>query len=261
MKQTVALVIATAALAAPASALGAPQLAAPIPVVHPAQTSTTGQQYANLGPDRKALNAYANYLTTILDNASIAQAGDTAYIATVSSVDGCKSALEPLTQPSDQVDTELQHTLMALGEEMGDDLSITYDQTALPAFSKFSTTLLRLHWTRTSGALLVVKHYVDDETAVLEMLPSELCEDTGLAGADPQKVPDGTKAFVKSYEKASTAANLALANLMKLLQSYEVPAEKNLITRIANLASQVATTTKSDLLQSGSSLTTVLETT
>ena len=85
-----------------------------------------------------------------------------------------------------------------------------------------------------------MKHYVNTETAVLEMLPSELCQDAALAGTNPGKVPDGTKVFLKNYDKASTLANLALANLLKMMQSYEVPNEKSLVTHITTLANQVA---------------------
>jgi hypothetical protein len=148
-----------------------------------------------------------------------------------------------------------------LGEEMGDDLSIAFEQSAMPAFTKFSDTILRLHWTRVSGALQVVKHYVSAETTVLQMLPSQLCEDAAIAGTSPAKVPDGTKLFLKSYDKASYYANLALGNLLKMMQSYEAPGEKSLITHITTLAGQVSSVTRSDLLSSGASLSTVLETT
>ena len=261
MKHAVALLIATAALAAPASALGAPQLAAPVPTVRPAQGSTVTTFPANVTPNRKALNAYATYLTTVLEGASTAQAAATAYIATISGTNGCKSALAPLAQPSQQVNAAAQHTLTVLGQEMGDDLSITFDQSALPAFNKLATALLRLHWTRLSGAGQIVKHYVNAEIAVLSMLPSELCQNALLAGSYPAKVPDGTKTFLKSYDKASAIANLALANFTKMMQSYEIPAEKSLVARITTLASQVATQTKSALLQSGAVLSTALETT
>ena len=261
MKQAAVLLIAIAALAAPACALAAPQLAAPISTVRPTQPTGSTASPTNVTPDRKALNAYGTYLATLLEGVPTAQSGDTAYIATISNPNGCKSALEPLTQPSNQLNTDVQHTLTVLGEEMGDDLSITFDQPAMPAFTKFSNMILHLHWTRLSGALQVVKHYVTAETAVLEMLPSQLCQDAALAGAYPGKVPDGTKTFIKNYDKASTFANLALSNLMKMMQSYEVPTEKSLVTHITTLAGQVSAVTKSDLLQGGSALSIALETT
>jgi hypothetical protein len=93
------------------------------------------------------------------------------------------------------------------------------------------------------------------------MLPSQLCQDAVLAGTYPDKVPDGTRVFLKSYDRASTYANLALANLLKMMQSYEIPAEKNLVNRITALAAQVSAVTRSSLLASGAALSTVLETT
>ena len=261
MKQAAVVVIAIAALAAPASALSAPQLAAPIPSVRAAQGPVSTASPANVGPNHRALNAYATYLGALLTAASTAQTADNSYVATISGLSGCKSALEPLTLPSDQVNTSAQHTLNVLGQEMGDDLSITFDQAALPAFTRFSNTLLRLHWTRGSGAMQVVKHYVNAETTVLEMLPSQLCQDAALAGTYPDKVPAGTRIFVRSYERASAYANLALANLLKMMQSYEVPSEKNLVNRITTLASQGSAVTRSYLLASGAALSSVLEST
>ena len=261
MKQAVALVVAAAALAAPASAFAAPQLADPMPTIRPAQGSTVTAYPSNIAPNRRALSAYANYLTAIIAAEPAAQAADSGYIATITGSNGCKSALEPLTQPSAQVDATAQHTLTVLGQEIGDDLSIAFDQTAIPAFTRFSNTLLRLHWAHLSGATQVIRRYVNAETAVLELLPSQLCQDALLAGAAPDKVPDGTRAFLKSYDRASLLANVALANLTKMMQSYEVPGEKNLITRITSLATQVSALTRSDLLQSGTTLSSALDTT
>ncbi len=260
MKQVAALVIAVAALAAPASALASPQIGAPVSMVRLAPGSALAAFPANVAPNRRALYAYATYLSTILGGVPTAQAADNAYVATITSSNGCQSALEPLTQPSQAVNSAVQHTLIVVGEEMGDDLSITFDGQLLPAFTKFSNTLLRLHWAHLSGATQVAKRYVNAETAVLEMLPSQLCQDAELAGTDPQKVPDGTRAFVKSYDKASTLADLALASLTKLMQSYEAPTEKSLIVRIATLATQFSTLTKSALLQGGAALSAALET-
>src|SRR5579875_2322839 len=123
MKQAAVIVISIAALAAPASALGAPQLAVPIPSLRAAQSTLSTVFPANVGPDHRALNAYANYLGALLTGASAAQAADNSYVATISSPNGCKSALEPLTLPSNEVNSSAQHTLTVLGQEMGDDLS------------------------------------------------------------------------------------------------------------------------------------------
>jgi hypothetical protein len=155
----------------------------------------------------------------------------------------------------------VQHTLTVLGKEIGDDLSINFDQAALPAFIKFTNTVSRLRWTRLSDAPLTVKRYVSTETDVLDLLPSDLCQDALLAAAPPDKLAAGTRSFLKNYTRASEAADEALANLLKMMQSYEIPGEKTLITRIASLVSQVSSLTKSDLLESGSALTTSLETT
>ena len=128
MKQAVALLIAIAALAAPASASAlasqpiAAQLAAPVPTVRPAQGSTVTSFPGNVTPNHKALNAYATYLTAILDGAPAAQAANTAYIATISGSNGCKSAPPPLELPSQQGRTAVRHAWPVPGQEMGADL-------------------------------------------------------------------------------------------------------------------------------------------
>lgn len=260
MKPTIVLVIVTAALALPASALAAPQLVAPIPNAKPSQAGAGGtvvQLPLNYASDRKALDAYASYLTTLLSVAPTGNANDTTYISTISSQ--CKSALEPLTQPSQQVNTEVQHTLTVLGEEMGDDLAINFDQSAVAGFAKFTSALSRLHWSRYSGWYGAIRRYVNTQNNVLALSPSSLCADASYAELRPAVVPDGTRVFIKAYNESSRAANGALTNLTKLMETYEVPSEKSLVSRIASLVSQLSSLTKSDLLQNGSALANVLE--
>jgi hypothetical protein len=269
MKRALATVIVGAAFVVPAQALAAPTMAAPLPGVKSAQvgtTTTTTTTTTTATPvrltqnelaNRKALTAYATYLTTLLSQQTTGQTNDTAYTTTISGQ--CKAALEPLTQPPDEVDTTVQHTLTVLGEEMGDDLSINFDLAATPAFTRFSGVLTHLRWKPLSGAALVVKRYVGRETDVLALSVSNLCLDASNAQLKPAVVPDATKAFIKVYDEASDEANLALANLMTMMQTYEIPSEKLLVTRISTLANELSTQSKADLLQSGASLSSVLE--
>ncbi|MGH2842267.1 MAG: hypothetical protein ACRDKL_01590 [Solirubrobacteraceae bacterium] len=260
MKRSIVLVIATAALALPGSALAAPQLVAPIPSARPSQAgagATVAQRSLDYASDRRALNAYATYLATLLNVGPTGNASDTSYIATISSQ--CKSVLAPLTQPSQQVNAEVQHTLNVLGAEMGDDLAINFDQSAVAGFARFTTALSRLHWTRYSGWYGAIRRYVYTQNSVLALSPGSLCADASYAELKPATVPDGTRTFIKAYNETSKAANAALTNLTKLMEIYEVPGEKSLVSRISSLVSQVSSLTKSDLLQNGSTLATVLE--
>lgn len=262
MKRAAALLIAAALLVAPASALAAPQLAAPIPTVRSAQAGATAPVAPlDLASGHRALVAYRIYLTGLLAAESSAQANDSAFIATISGIDGCRGALQPLTQPGSQVDTATQHTLTVLGQEMGADLAVSFDQAAVPAFTRLSTMLSRLRWTRDSGGYLSIKHYIGAESSVLQLSASNLCQDAALAATSPDRVPLGTRTFLRSYNRTSSTANLALANLTKLMQSFETPSEKGLIARIANLTDQLSSLTKADLLQSGASLSSLLEST
>jgi hypothetical protein len=268
MNRTAATVIAIAAFAAPAPALAAPMMAAPVPSSRSVQagTATTGtttpvKLTQNDISDRRALNAYATYLTALINQQPVGQTNVTSYIDTISQpgAGGCKAALAKLTQPPYQVDTKAQHTLTVLGEEIGDDVTINFDLSATEAFTRFSGVLRNLRWTRISGASLVIKRYINAQTNMLAQPQSNLCLDASDAELHPDIVPDGTKLFLPAYNLASSKSNLALTSLTTLMQTYEISSEKALVARIAALANELSTQTKADLLQSGTALTTVLE--
>jgi hypothetical protein len=272
MKFSAVAVLAIAALAAPASALAAsaasvrapatvsaPEIAALIPTARIAEA--VGQAAVlrprDLASDKTALNAYATYLTALVRTASLGQLSDSAYVTTIAGQ--CKGALEPLTQPNEQVNAAAQATLTALGKEMGDDLSIGSDQVALGPFLRLSTNLSRLRWTRLSGGAAIVRRFVTAENSVLMLSQSALCQNALLAASAPQTIPPATKSFIRGYARASNAANAALTNLLRLMQTYETPAERAVVTRIATLAAQLARLTKSGQLSNGSALTNTLE--
>ena len=260
MKLAAVLVVTTTALAVPGSAIATPGLAGQVPDARTAQVAGTDvmAQPLNLASDRLALAAYASYLGILVKDLPTAQTADTTYISTISSQ--CKSALVPLTQPNEQVNAAAQATLTALGEELGGDLSVTFDSGAAFAFDRLSAALSHLRWTRLSGGNLIVRHYIATETAVLAMMPSDLCQDALLAASSPQIIPAGTRSFLKTYNRVSSQANVALANFLRLLQTYETPYQKATVARIAGLAAEVTKVTKADLLQSATALTAALET-
>jgi hypothetical protein len=274
---TVALVTAVALLA-PAAARANPHIIAPLPGATVVQlagsptttsdTTTTGASTpSGLGPaaalnfasDRTALNAYATYLQALVKSLPAGEQSDSEYISEIS--DGCKSALEPLTTSNGQVSTSVQTTLTAIGEEIGEDLAVNFDATALDPFSTLSLTLERLKWSARGVNAEIVKRYVDSQTALTEFPPSKLCKDVlSVTYPSPQTVPATTRAFLKQYDKVAAAANSALTDFLSLLRTYQVPSEQKLVTRIATLAAEINRTAKVDLLANGEALTSVLET-
>jgi hypothetical protein len=280
MKQAIATLIALAGLAGPAQALAAPILAAPLPGARFAQAgtsttsttstlttpasgggSTSGRLTLNDVSDHRALSAYAAYLNALIALEPDGQLNDSNLIATVSQpgTGGCKGALSLLAQPSNQVDGKVQHTLSVLGQEIGDDLTISFDTPAASALGRFAATLRSLRWTRFSGAEPAIRHYINAQSQVLAMTPSDLCQHATAAELQPEQVPDGTRTFLAAYSAASQRANNALTDLMTVMQTYEMPGERALVARIATLAEQLTTQTRADLLQSASALTAVLE--
>jgi hypothetical protein len=267
MRTILVLFLASAALALPASALGAPVIAAPIPSASTAQGSTTDTTpqplTLNVSSGKAALNAYANYLQLLVKAAPLAAQNTEALVeAATSGSTGCRSALEPLTDPSYQVNTSVQSTLTLIGQEIGDDLSITFDDTALMPFEKLSTTLTRLHWVKGSGAALVVKHFLATQDAALSMTPSSLCADVlSVASASPPKLPLSAKLFLKEYTRDSNVADAGLASFLALLHSYETRSEHGLVTRIASLASQVNQLSQAAIMTNAAALTADLKST
>jgi len=267
MKFSVVVVLTAAALAAPASALAASPAAVPARVsvsapeiAGPVAPQIVGQAAArprDLASDKTALNAYATYLASVVRITSIGDQSDSSYVAMIAGQ--CKAALEPLTQPNVQLNAAAQATLTALGKEMGDDLSIGFDQVALGPFQRLSTSLSRLRWTLASGGAYVVRRFDTTETTVLSLTQSALCQNALLAASAPRTIPLATKSFVKGYTRASNQSNAALTNLLKLMQTYETPSEHALVTRIANLAAQLARVTRADLQSNSSALTSTLE--
>ncbi len=275
-------VITTAALAACAFAATASASAAQPFVVSTAVTAAVGaptpsasaaqatagdgipHSPLNTASDRAALNAYATYLGSVLRATSNGQAGDSAYISTISSQ--CRSALANLTQAS-QLNSVAQSTLTAVGEEMADDLSISFDASVAIPFSKLTASLQRLRWSHLSDGGQIVRHFIAAQSAVLYAAPSDLCQDALLAAsaipADrtaAQTIPQATRNFIKGYSKASRQANAALNNLLTLMQIYETGSERAVVARIGNLAGQISRITKSDVQSSAASLSSVLET-
>ncbi len=257
----VAFTATTSASAAQPSFVPTAAVAAPIPTASAAQATpgdTVPHSPLNTASDRTALNSYAIYLASVMRGASTGQADDSAFISMISSE--CKSALAMLSQPGSQVSSAAQSTLAALGEEMGDDLSISFDVSVATPFSRLSASLQRLRWSRLSDGGQIVRHFIAAQSAVLYANQSDLCQDALLAGSDPQTIPQGTRSFTKAYSKASKQANAALTSLLTLMQTYETGSERAVVARIANLAGQISRTTRSDMQSNASSLSSVLET-
>lgn len=266
MRSVAVLLLSAAAFALPASALGAPAIAAPIPFASTAQGTSTGPGTdlppappLNVASGRAALSAYANYLQALIRATPDAQQSTAAYVTLIES--GCKSDLQPLTDPSYQVNANVQSTLNQVGQEIGDDLSITFDTGTLTPFTKLSTALTRLHWTKVSDGGMIVKRFLAAQGTALTIVPSNLCQDVQLVAASPQKLPLAAKAFLKEYNKASNVADASLTSFLALLHAYETPNEHQLVTRIANLAAQVNRLQQATILANATALTSQLKST
>jgi len=212
----------------------------------------------NIDSARAALTAYASYLQLLVSSESTSQADDATYVDTVES--GCKSALAPLTQAPDEVKPAVKSTLTLLGKEIGDDLTVSYDQVAEAPFQRLATVLEHLSWVGGGRNSEIITGYVAAETALLSLPQSSLCQDVLLAATKPTLPPTATHAFLIQYATGVAGASAALGAFLSLLSAYETAAEKPIVQRIAVLAHQFARDSKADLQVSGQQLTASLET-
>jgi hypothetical protein len=269
MRVRTAAVTAVAVLAIPAfAATGAASAATMTTVPNELPNATLAQvtpvqmfprSPLNTASDRVALNLYATYLGSVLRATWSGQSADLAYISGVSSQ--CKSALALLTQPNYQVNAAAQATLTAFGEEIGDDLSITFDNVVQTPFAKLVSALERLRWSRVSDGVQIIRHFAAAQSLVLYMTPADLCQDASYAQSNPETIPQPTKNFDKAYARASKQANAALSAVLALMQAYENASEKTVVARISTLAAQISRVTKSDLSVNATALSGVLEST
>lgn len=228
MPRTVAAIICLVALLA-------------VPVAASASTPISAV-VLNTRADRAALNAYQSYLQALIANRSTARTAESAYAANTSST--CKGALATIASMSSAPAGSSQ-ALLSLGQEIGDDANVQFILSAADTpFQHLSQTLSALHWA--GGSVInTVKRFVNAENAMLALQPSQLCADAywvaSKVSSPPITISPDTTSFIAAYQADSTLANTRLTSLLKLLDAYETPADRGVVTRINVLAKTVNT--------------------
>lgn len=211
----------------------------------------------NLASGRTALGAYAAYLDALVKAMPTSQARIDAFVTASSS--SCRSALAPLTQGGEQIKATVQSTLTALGQELGDDLALSFDAAALPPLSTMSQTLEHLRWTRGGRNGQIIRRYLNAQMSAMLFAPSSLCQDALMAAATPRVTPAPTRAFLRRYAHLAQVANVRSGEFMQLLQAYVTNPDQKLVARIGTLATELTRIGKAEQSAGAQMLSSALE--
>ena len=233
------------ALRLPAAALLAVTIA--LATLAPARALATPLDVAS---DRVALGAYEHYLVSITAGLPAAQARGRAFASAVTQ--RCAGVLGPLSAlASSQVS---QPALVALGEEIRDDVAVRFDGQARAAFTRFSSALQRLRWSSRSTARTIVA-LIASIHASLALRSSALCADAQTFASAPLLVPAGTSRFLAAYQPAASAARARLTAFLKVLERFQTTSEAAVIGAVDRLVTRYERASSTD--QSATSATIV----
>ncbi len=184
--------------------LGAGALAAPIDVAS----------------DRTALSAYGGYAASLVS--SVAAANRRAVAFALSTQAACGGVLTEL--PSLPPGLISQAALVDLGREVHDDVAIEFDAAAIPAFTRLSGSLSRLHWSSVATAT-TIRSLISAIGASLALRPSNLCSDAQAFATSPVAEPRGTRALLAAYGSAANTVRRRMTAFLAILERFQLPAE------------------------------------
>jgi hypothetical protein len=198
-------------------------IAASILAVVPA---TAGAAQVDQRSDRAALTAYRTYLEGVGSRFPAVRKAESAYVSSISN--GCSGQLAAL---SDLSEASINQTaLFDFGEELGGSAFIVAYGTPRGEFARMAMTLEKLRWSspRTGKT---VKRYVRTQERLLALAPGDVCTDAqALAASRVQTVPPGTRQWVAKFLGAAGAQQSAAEAFGKVLDQFETPSDKSLVT-------------------------------
>ncbi len=214
--------VAVVTLAAPA---GARQL--PRPVI-------------NARADRAAMGAYVAYLRALLVAMPSATLAEQSFAA--ATVASCRDALTPIADQT-SVSSAWTQPLTDVGSELAADAALQFSNTMATALTTLQTTLSGLHW-GTAAPAATVRRFLAAQGSLSTLAPSNLCGDVlaiaAQSGTQTPSTPPATQSFLTQYQSVSSSANTQLTAFVKLLDSFETPADRRLANRVNALARRVA---------------------
>lgn len=200
------------------------------------------------------MRAYAAYLHALVMQMPLAKQAEQSFVTQTRQA--CKGVLSPITQSSSSA-SGWGTALTDLGEEIGDDATLAFNQAVPGPFAKLTLALGRLHWAG-AGNGAVVRRFLNAEAALLALSPSNLCADAwslASAGTGQSMTPAAaTLQLLSTYQTAATALNLRLGLFIKHLGAFETDADAGLAARINALAKRVNTLTTETVAEGATAL-------
>ena len=120
--------------------------------------------------------------------------------------------------------------LFDFGQELGGSAFIVAYSPAHGPFATFAATLERLHWSSPRTAM-AVNHYLAAQSRLFALSPSDVCTDArALAASGAGMIPPGTTHWVAEFTRDAAAQVSAAGGFAKVLEKFEAPADKALVT-------------------------------
>jgi len=176
--------------------------------------------------DHAALTAYRGYLHGIGARIPAVRRAESAYVSSIAN--GCAGALNPLNSAPPRSINET--ALFDFGQELGGSAFIVAYSPAHGPFATFAATLERLHWSSPRTAM-AVNHYLAAQSRLFALSPSDVCTDArALAASGAGMIPPGTTHWVAEFTRDAAAQVSAAGGFAKVLEKFEAPADKALVT-------------------------------
>ncbi|MGO9972978.1 MAG: hypothetical protein ACLP01_09255 [Solirubrobacteraceae bacterium] len=174
----------------------------------------------DVASDRTALSAYGEYAASLAR--SVAAANRRAGAFAESTETACGGVLAELG--SLPPDFYSKAALVDLGREVHDDVALEFDAAAIPAFTRLSGSLSRLHWSSVATAT-TIRSLISAVGASLALRPSNLCSDAQAFATSPVAEPRGTRALLAAYGSAASTVRRRMTAFLAILERFQMPGE------------------------------------
>jgi len=196
-----------------------------------AMPATAGAAGVDQRSDRAALTAYHRYLEDVTARVPAVRKAESAYVSSISQ--RCAGALAPLKNASTSSVNET--ALFDFGEELGGSAFVVAYSTPRDQFAKMAVTLGKLHWSSPRTAK-TVKCYLTAQDRLFALAPSDVCTDAqALAASHAETVPPGATQWIAKFRGAAVAQQSAAQAFGKVLDEFQIPADKSLVASDSGL--------------------------
>ncbi len=197
----------------------------------------------DVASDHAALVAYHSYVAGLLSNVPAIKTAIDKYVSSVAA--RCPGVLAPLALlPPGSAN---QGALLAVVEELGEDLGIASDGPLRGPLSNLAAALTRLRWSSPETDR-TIRGYLTAQHRLLALGPSRLCTDLrAFASSVGQQTPRGTLRWLAKAGRVVSDRENRFTAFEAVLAGFARPADAGLIHDIDRTSGRFQTAVKSSL--------------